>query len=414
MAGPLRVLNLIARLNVGGPAKHVGWLMAGLDPDRFEQRLIAGPVPANEDDMGPWLKSQGVRFKILPSLGREINPAQDLAALRDILAEFKEFRPHLIATHTAKAGFLGRLALMLYGPTAKAKGWPLPKCVHTFHGHVFHGYFGPAKTRLFLFLERLLARRATWRIVAISPRMFEEIHGQYQVGQAGQFVVLPLGIDQAPYADPEPGRSRFRAELGLGQSDFLIGAVGRVAPVKNYGLFLQTAARLKQDHPDLFERCCFTLIGGGSDEEMAQLSQQAEALGLSPKLDFLGNRSDPENFFPGLDALMLTSLNEGTPMAILEAGACGRPVLATAVGGVPDLLGPIEEQMNGFSVCRRGLSAESGDSTGLAAALAWLLKEPARQKALGGSLKAYVAAQHSRERLLADISSLYESAVDQA
>ena len=414
MSQPLRVLNLIARLNVGGPAKHVGWLMAGLDPARFEQRLVAGPVPANEDDMGPWLKSQGVRFKILPSLGREINPAQDLSALKAVLAELKEFRPHLIATHTAKAGFLGRLALLLYRPTAKAKGWPVPKCVHTFHGHVFHGYFGPAKTRLFLFLERLLAKRATWRIVAISPRMFEEIHGQYKVGRAGQFVVLPLGIDQTPYTDPEAGRSRFRAELGLGHGDFLIGAVGRVAPVKNYGLFLQTAARLKQDQPELFERCCFALIGGGSDEEMAELSQQAETLGLGPKLDFLGNRSDPENFFPGLDALMLTSLNEGTPMAILEAGACGRPVLATAVGGVPDLLGPVEEQTDGFSVRRRGLSAESGDSTGLAAALAWLLKEPARQKALGGSLKAYVAAQHSRERLMADITALYESAADQA
>ncbi len=414
MAQLIRVLNLIARLNVGGPAKHVGWLMAGLDPARFEQRLISGPVPANEDDMGPWLENQGVHCEIIPSLGREISPAKDLAALKAVLAQLKQFRPHVIATHTAKAGFLGRLALMLYRPTARAQGWPEPKCVHTFHGHVFHGYFSPAKTRLFLFLERVLAERATWRIVAISPRMFEEIHGRYKVGRAEQFVVLPLGIDQAPFADPVPGRRRFRSELGVGADEYLIGAVGRVAPVKNYSLYLEAASRLKTQEPALYERCRFALIGGGSETEMAELAGQAESLGIGEKIIFLGNRSDPENFFPGLDALMLTSLNEGTPMSILEAGACGRPVAATAVGGVPDLLGPIEEELSGFTCRRRGLTALSGDAAGLAAALAWLMKEPARQKALGGSLKSYVAAEHGRERLIAAMADLYNSAKDQA
>lgn len=414
MPEPIRLLNLIARLNVGGPAKHVGWLMAGLDTDRFEQRLLAGPVPDNEDDMGPWLQSQGVGCQIIPTLGREISPAKDLATLMAILAVLKEFRPHVLATHTAKAGFLGRLALMMYRRSAKAKGWPVPKCVHTFHGHVFHGYFSPAKTRLFLFLERMLARRATWRIVAISPRMFEEIHGQYEVGTPGQYVVLPLGIDQTPFADPAPGRARFRAQLGAGDDEFVIGAVGRVAQVKNYGLFLQAAAELRQAEPGLFERCRFVLIGGGSDEDMQRLSRQAGSLGIGGRTALVGNRSDPEAFFPGLDALMLTSLNEGTPMAILEAGACGRPVLATAVGGVPDLLGPVEQETQGFSRCARGLSAPSGDAAALAAALAWLIKNPAQGKTLGGALKSYVAAEHSRERLVANMEALYQAAMDQA
>lgn len=414
MPEPIRVLNVIARLNVGGPAKHVGWLMAGLDPDRFEQRLLCGPVPDNEDDMGPLLRSQGVDYQIIPTLGRQISPTKDLATLMAILAVLKDFRPHVVATHTAKAGFLGRLALMIYRRTAKAKGWPVPKCVHTFHGHVFHDYFGPAKTRLFLFLERMLAERASWRIVAISPRMFEEIHGQYKVGQAEQFVVLPLGIDQTPFANPASGRARFRAELGLNDSEFVIGAVGRVAPVKNYGLFLQAAAKLKQDETELYERCRFVLIGGGSHEEMTGLAQQAESLSISDKTVFLGNRSDPEAFFPGLDALMLTSLNEGTPMAILEAGACGCPVVATAVGGVPDLLGPVEQEMQGFTLRGRGLSAPSGDASSLAAALAWLIKDPAQSNALGGSLKSYVAAEHSRERLVDAMEALYQEALDHA
>jgi glycosyltransferase involved in cell wall biosynthesis len=414
MAEATRVLNLIARLNVGGPAKHVGWLMAGLDPARFEQRLVCGPVPDNEDDMGPWLKAQDVSYEIIPSLGREISPGKDLAALKAVLAHLKKFRPHILATHTAKAGFLGRLALLFYRPQARAQGWPVPKCVHTFHGHVFQGYFSPAKTRLFLFLERFLAKRATWRIVAISPRMFEEIHGQYKVGRAEQFVVLPLGIDQTPFVDPGLGRRRFREELGATNGEFLVGAVGRVAPVKNYGLFLETASRLKAYDPELYQGCRFVLIGGGSQQEMTELAGQAESLGIKDRIAFLGNRSDPENFFPGLDALMLTSLNEGTPMSILEAGACGRPVVATAVGGVPDLLGPAEEELGNFTVRRRGLTAPSGDAGSLAAALAWLMKEPARQKALGGSLKAYVAAEHGRERLIADVAALYQAARHQA
>jgi glycosyltransferase involved in cell wall biosynthesis len=414
MPEPIRVLNVIARLNVGGPAKHVGWLMSGLDPARFEQRLLAGPVPDNEDDMGPWLKSQGVGYQIIPTLGREISPAKDLATMMAILAVLKDYRPHIVATHTAKAGFLGRLALMLFRRSAKAKGWPVPKCVHTFHGHVFHGYFSPAKTRLFLFLERMLARRATWRIVAISPRMFEEIHGQYGVGREEQFVVLPLGIDQTPFADPAPGRARFRAELHAGDDEFVVGAVGRVAPVKNYGLFLEAAAKLKQDEPGLYERCRFLLIGGGSQEEMTALAQQAKSSGISGRTAFLGNRSDPEAFFPGLDALMLTSFNEGTPMAILEAGACGCPVIATEVGGVPDLLGPVEKEILGFSLRSRGLSAPSGNAPGLAAALAWLIKNPAQGGALGGALKSYVSAEHGKERLVADMEALYQAAQDQA
>ncbi len=411
MAEPIRVLNLIARLNVGGPAKHVGWLMAGLDPARFEQRLLAGPVPEGEDDMGPWLQAQGVRYQLIPTLGREIRPGRDLAALRAVLAELKRFRPHLIATHTAKAGFLGRLALLLYRPQARLRGWPRCRCVHTFHGHVFHGYFGPAKTRLFLFLERMLAKRATWRIVAISPRMFEEIHGIYRVGRAGQFVTLPLGIDQAPFADPGPGRQRFRRELGAAGDELLIGAVGRVAPVKNYGLFLETAARLKHVRPGLYQRCRFVLIGGGAGEDLARLGERAAALGVGDKVVFTGNRSDPEAFFPGLDALMLTSLNEGTPMAILEAGACGLPVVATAVGGVPDLLGEVREERAGFTLRSRGLTAPSGDAAGLAAGLAWLMEDPARAKRLGRALQEYVAREHGRERLVKDVAALYEQAV---
>lgn len=409
--GPRRVLRLIARLNVGGPAKHAAWLMRGLDPARFEQTLAAGPVPAGEDDMGPWLREQGVDYLIIPSLGRAVNPVADLRGLFHILGLLAKTRPHILATHTSKAGFLGRTALLLYRPYARLRGRPVPQAVHTFHGHTFHGYFGPLTGRLFLGLERFLARWATWRIVVISPRQLEEIHQTFGVGRREQFVLTPLGIDLAPFADPGPGRKAFRAELGAGENDILVGAVGRVAPVKNYGLFVEVAARLKQSRPELYARCRFLLIGGGPAEEMAALRERAQALGVAQRVVFMGSRPDPEAFSPGLDALLLTSVNEGTPVAILEGGACGLPVTATEVGGTPDLLGQAEEtDPRGFTLRGRGITAPSGDAPALAAGLAHLLDHPDLAARLGGALREYVHARHDKARLVRDIAALYEQA----
>ncbi len=407
---PLRVLRLITRLNVGGPAKHVAWLMTGLDPGRFRQILVAGRVQAGEDDMGPWLERAGVSYQILPGLGRAINPLADLSSLARVLGLLIRHRPHILATHTSKAGFLGRSALLLYRPYARLRGWPRPRAVHTFHGHTFHGYFGPLKTRIFLALERFLARRATWRIVVISPGQLQEIHRRYRVGSRRQFALVPLGIDLEPFRDTEAGRRRFRSQLGVDPDQVLVGAVGRVAAVKNYPLFLQTAARLKQTRPGLYQRVRFVLVGGGPPGEMARLEALARELGIGERVILAGNRGDPENFFPGLDLLMITSTNEGTPVSILEGGACGLSVLATAVGGVPDLLGEVvQEEREGFCLRQRGVSAPSGDAAALAAGLAWLLEHPQRAAGLGRSLQDYVQRRHDKARLVRDIAALYQT-----
>ncbi len=221
-AAPRRVLRLIARLNVGGPAKHVAWLMTGLDPARFAQTLAAGQVPAFEHDLGPWLAKMGVVHHALPRLGREISPLDDLRCLGEVFALLCRVRPHLLATHTSKAGFLGRAALLFYRPYARLRGWPVPKAVHTFHGHTFHGYFGPRKERLFLALERFLGRHASDRIITISRLQYREIHETYGVGRPGRVVVVPLGIDLAPFGDSAAGRARFRAELRAGEGEFLV------------------------------------------------------------------------------------------------------------------------------------------------------------------------------------------------
>jgi glycosyltransferase involved in cell wall biosynthesis len=404
------VLRLISRLNLGGPAKHVAWLMQGMDRERFDQLLAAGRVARGEDDLGPALAARGLAWEDLPALGRALHPVRDLAALGRVLGLMIRHRPHIVATHTAKAGFLGRAALILYRPCARLRGWPVPRAVHTFHGHTFHGYWGPVRGRVFLGLERLLARLATWRIVAISPRQRREICHTYRVGRPEQFRVVPLGIDLEPFASPEEGRRRFRAELGAGEGEVLVGAVGRVAPVKNYGLFLEAAAELRARRPELFARCRFVVVGGGPAAEMEALAARVRELGLEGKALLAGGRADPEAFFPGLDALMLTSVNEGTPVSILEGGACGLPVAATAVGGVPDILGPEVRAGEGFAVRERGLTAASRDAAGLARGLAWLLDHPAEARRLGESLRDYVRSVHTTQRLCRDIAALYEEA----
>ncbi|MCB2225538.1 MAG: glycosyltransferase [Desulfarculaceae bacterium] len=410
---PVRVLRLIARLNVGGPARHVAWLMEELDPARFEQTLAAGRVQGGEDDLGPELAAGGLEWVELPRLGRAISPGADLASLGAVLRLLMDTKPHILATHASKAGLLGRVAALIYRPLARMRGWPRLRVVHTFHGHTFHSYFGPAKARLFLGLERFLARAVTWRIVTISPRQYQEIVEVFGVGRPEQAVVVPLGIDLAPFADPEAGRARFRAELGAGEDELLIGAVGRIAPVKNFALFFATAAALRDEAPELFARCRFLLIGGGSPAELAELRAEIERRGLGERAALLGMRADREAFFPGLDALMITSNNEGTPVSILEGGASSLPVVATEVGGVPDLLGETQEDWGGgIKLRERGVSAPVGDAPALAHGLARLLGEPGQARRLGGALREYVQANHAKQRLAADIARLYGQAGD--
>jgi glycosyltransferase involved in cell wall biosynthesis len=389
-------------LNVGGPARHVASLMTGLDPARFAQTLVAGRVQAGEDDLGPQLRAQGIEYRELAGLGRALNPVRDLASLGAVFRLLMRLRPEIVDTHTAKAGTIGRAALLLYRPLARLTGRPVPRAIHTFHGHTFHGYFSPLATRLFLAIERFLAKHATWRIVAISPRQFREICQAYGVGRPEQYAVLPLGIDLAPFADPAAERAGFRRELGVGESEF---------PVKNYGLFLETAARLKDRRPELYARARFALVGGGDLADLAALRDQAATLGVAERVVFCGNRSDPGRFMAGLDALVMTSLNEGTPMAILEAGACGAAVAATAVGGIPDLLGESKSTTpEGYDLRPRGLTAPSGDAGALAAALARLMDEPDLARRLGQSLKQMVWSGYDQARLIADTARLYRQA----
>lgn len=403
----MKVLRIIARLNVGGPARHVVWLTAGLSA--FETVLVTGVVPPGEDDMGYFATAAGVTPITLPQMSREISPKDALTTWKLYRLMLRE-RPDIVHTHTAKAGTVGRAAGLMYRwltPSALIGKPRACRFVHTYHGHVFHSYYGPLTTKLFLMIERMLARLVTDRIVVVSEQQRREISDQFHVGRPQQFVVVPLGLDLAPFANAEERRPRLRRELNAPDDEVLIGIVGRLTEVKNHGLFLQAAARLKAIRASDSDtrRVRFVIVGDG--HLRAELEQQAKTLGLNDDVIFLGTRNDAEVFYPALDIVALTSRNEGTPLTLIEAMANARPVIATTVGGVVDLLGPESQPHAGYTVCYRGVSITSGDAEGFAQGLDALIRDPALRRELGERGREFVAQNYAKERLLRDISKLY-------
>jgi glycosyltransferase involved in cell wall biosynthesis len=406
----MKILRIIARLNVGGPARHVVWLTEGLKADGYDTLLVAGVVPPGEEDMSYLAAAAGVRPFILSEMSREIS-------LKDFLTIWKLFRlmrreqPDIVHTHTAKAGTVGRVAGWMYRWLTPATLVGKPRrCrfVHTYHGHVFHSYYGQGKTRLFLTVEKLLAL-TTDRIIVISEQQRFEINEVFGVGRRGQFAVIPLGIDPGVYASWSDRRPDLRRELNPADREILIGIVGRVTEIKNHELLLQAAALLKKN---LSSPVRFVIIGDGNLRR--KLEEQVSALGLTEIVTFLGTRTDPEIFYPALDIVALTSLNEGTPLTLIEAMANARPVIATAVGGVVDLLGQptaSSDDPDGYRLCERGVLVARGDAPGLARGLERLIDDPRLRDELGRAGLEFVTRHYDKERLLTDIAALYQELV---
>lgn len=406
------VVRVNARLNVGGIARHVAWLTAGLGDD-YPTLLVAGSVPDGEVDMREFVAGQGVEPLILPELTREISP-RDVVVVWKLYRLFLRHRPRIVHTHAAKAGAVGRVAAWLYRwltPGALVGRPRECKVVHTYHGHIFHSYYGRWKTWVFLTVERLLARLATDRIVVISPAQHDEIHRTFRVGRPEQFAVVPLGIDLTPYADWERRRRTLRTELGATDADVLVGIVGRLTEIKDHALFLKAAALyLGGPARDAGRRVRFLVVGDG--HLRAGLEQEAAALGLGDAVAFLGMRDDPEVFYPALDVVALTSKNEGTPLSVIEGFANARAVVATDVGGVRDLTGALAGGTvpadPGYAVCDRGVLVRPGDPAAFARGLARLTDDPALRDELGRRGHAFVHARYSKDRLLADVAALYD------
>jgi glycosyltransferase involved in cell wall biosynthesis len=379
---PRRILRLIARLNIGGPAIHTILLTAGLDPNRFTSELVSGIEAPHEGNMLDLAERKGVTPVRMPTLGRELHPLRDLVTLWQVWNHMRRFQPDLVHTHTAKAGAVGRVAALLQ--------FRRPKLVHTFHGHVFHGYFGPRKTRIFLAIERWLAAR-TDRIIAVSQEVADDLV-RFGVVPAGGVHVVPLGLELHRFASAVPTGS-WRAKGNVPADAPWIGIVARLVPIKAVERFLAALVPVFAAHP------AARAVVAGDGECRAALEAEAARLGLSDRVWFAGFVGDVAELLAELDVVALCSKNEGLPVSLIEALSTGVPVVSTAVGGVPTLLA------NG----RYGvLVPADDDGTALGEALSRTVANlgAAREQAAAGQVA--MLAQYGSERLIADISALYD------
>jgi glycosyltransferase involved in cell wall biosynthesis len=373
------VVRIIDRLNVGGPAIHAVLTAKGLDPRRFRTVLVTGSIEPDEGDMSYLLAENGVEGVVsIPSLGREIRPLRDLRAAWQIYRLLQRERPEVVHTHKAKAGVIGRLA-------ALASGTPVR--VHTFHGHVLSGYFGRWKSNAFTAIERMLAR-TTSRLITPSARLADDLATTYRVAPREHFQVIPLGFDLSPFEKCEVHRGKLRAELGLDSTVKLVAIIGRMVPVKDHGTFVAAAQLIAQRRPDVH----FVFVGRGAQE--ASIRADVRRRGLEARSHFLGWRHDLPVIYADLDVAALSSVNEGTPVSIIEAIASGLPVVATEVGGVPDVL------RNGA----RGALVPPRDPQAMAAAIERAFSPEARAQAR--TMRTQME-EYGAERLCRDLGDLY-------
>ena len=375
----VRVLRLFSRLNVGGPSVHVILLTAGLRDRGYETRLVVGQESPREGNLFDLAARKGVVCTSMPGLGREVRPWRDLRALVGLYRMMRRFRPQIVHTHTAKAGMLGRLA-------ARAAG--VPVVVHTFHGHVLRGYFGGLTTAFYRAVERRLGASSDV-LVAVSEAVKRDLVA-LGVAPDAKIRVIPLGLDLEPLAGALP-RGSLRGEARVGEGAPLVGIVGRLAPIKDVDTFLRAAVAVRAALP----AARFAVVGDG--EERGRLEAESARMGLGGAVFFHGWRREMTEVYGDLDVVVNCSRNAGTPVALIEALAAGRPVVATRVGGTPDLLGE----------GRRGVLVPPGDAGALAAAVLDALRGRDEIRARSREGQAYVLAHHSARRLIDDVDALY-------
>ena len=389
MSERVKVLRVIARLNMGGPALHVAYLTEGLAERGYDTTLVAGSLARGEDSMAFVAEAHGVEVVKIDELHREISPLRDLVAVFRLARLIRAERPQILHTHTAKAGAIGRLAALVAGPDGP------PIVVHTFHGHVLHGYFDPFRTRVFRLLERFLARSST-ALIAVSPQVRDDLVS-LGVAPAEKFTVVRLGIElDERVAIDDAMRADARRVMGIPSGRFAVGWVGRMTGVKRTDDVVRAFAALRARGVD----ACLCIVGDGPDRE--QVERRAHELGVVRDCLFLGYQEDVARFFAVFDAFVLSSVNEGTPVVAIEALAAGRPVVATRVGGVPDV---VSDGVDGFLV-------EPGDTEALAERLERLALDPELRREMGEAGRARMLPRYAVSRLIDDTDRLYRSLLE--
>jgi glycosyltransferase involved in cell wall biosynthesis len=379
---------VITRLNMGGPA-HQAALLSGrrFDPERFQARLIHGSLAPGEESMAYLAEEEGADTEFVPTLVQPLSIGFDARAVGSLISAIRRYRPHIVHTHTAKAGFVGRAAALAARPR--------PIIVHTFHGHVLAGYFGRSKTEIYRRIERRLGRSSDL-LIGVSQATVDELI-RLRVAAPDRFRLVRLGLDLDRYRASRPGdRAAARAEMGLNDEDVLVVFVGRVVPIKRLDVLLAAIKQASSEYASVH----LAVVGDG--EMRPDLERHAEALGLGERVHFLGYRRDLVPIFAAGDIAAVSSDNEGTPVSLIEAGAAGLPAVATNVGGVSEVVTP-----------ETGELVAPSDPGALGGAIARFANHPDARRLAGAHARERVVARYSASRLIADVGALYEDLLEQ-
>ena len=385
---------IINRLNLGGPAFHVAILAKYLQ-EGFEVLLLAGTKQDSEESSEYIVKEMGLTFTRLQEMKRSINPYRDIRSYLEIRKIIKQYNPDIVHTHAAKAGALGRLA---------ALHEKIPVIVHTFHGHVFHSYFHPIKTKIFLWIERFLAKRSS-AIIAISERQKHELASHYNLCEPSKINIIPLGFDLTRFRENvEQKRIDFRKKFFLDDDEIAIGIIGRLVPIKNHSLFIDCAARILASTS---KKVRFFIIGDG--ESRVSLMKEASIVGIDysyypdekkkSDLTFTSWIKDVDVCISGLDIVALCSFNEGTPVSLIEAQAGNRPIISTKVGGIENVVKEGET----------ALLVNINDFSEFHKTLLLMIEDDDLRARLGRNSWEFVRDKFHYTRLIREISELYQS-----
>lgn len=390
----VKILRVITRLNVGGPARHVVLLDRGLRGRGHETHLVYGSLAPGDASLEHLAIAAGLPTTHIRALGRRVNPISDLRAFSRLLRLVFREAPDVVHTHTAKAGTLGRVAACLFNMTRPRRR----RCVvvHTFHGHVLTGYFGPTMNVAVRLAERTLAR-ITDRVVTISPAQRHDIVTRFNIADAARTMVVPLGLDLERLARLDSGAAHLRGPLGIPERALVVGFVGRFVAIKDLATLVRAFARVSAQRPD----AVLLLVGDGPLR--AEIDALVAALALQKQVHLVGWIEDVAPVHATIDICALSSLNEGTPVAVIEAMAAAKAVVATRVGGVADV---VEHE-------RTGLLVPPQSPEALADAILRLAVDPAERSRMGAAGRQAVVARFSPERLVDDIDTLYRDALAQ-
>ena len=398
MPGNVRVIHVITRLDMGGSAQETLFTVLTLDPQFYKVVLIKGSTnesamtQAEFQNVNQQLAAacdRGVEIITLPSLVRRISPWHDLKALVLLWSLIRRYKPHIVHTHTSKAGVLGRLAAWLAR---------VPAIIHKPHGHVFYGHFGPRFSRFFLMVERLLGR-ITDHVVALTPMEARDYLG-LRVLTAEKISIIHSGVALNRYHITAKKRQQKKKELGISPDSLVVGFVGWLIPIKGVTYLVNAMAEVVQRHPNSL----LVLVGKGDEkgEEEIKLRERVASLGLADRVRFLGWRPDVDEIMSCFDIFVLPSLNEGMGRVLVEAMSAGLPIVASRVGGIPDLVTHGEN----------GLLVPPANAGALEQAISDLLSDKSRRKHMGETGKK-MCRPYSVEAMVEKIDDLYSRLVEE-